>query len=69
MPNPEQYTEYSTVPCLIVYCTYITKYVLARVYRGVYNGVERADSQLPGTTAQVVFTLITGAAIRGICAS
>jgi hypothetical protein len=39
-----------------------------RLQRG-YNVVERADSQLPGTTAQIVFAHITGAAIRGICAS
>ncbi len=39
-----------------------------RLQRG-YNGVERADFQLPGTATQIVFASIDCAAFRGICAS
>jgi hypothetical protein len=38
-----------------------------RLQRG-YNGVEQADSRLPGTAIQIVFAHFAGAAIRGICA-
>ncbi len=37
-----------------------------RLQRG-YNGVEQADSHLPGTAIQIVFAHFAGAAIRGIC--
>jgi hypothetical protein len=52
------------ITCFAKYRANFANYFV-HLQRG-YNGVARADSQLPGTAIQIVFAPIAGAAKRGI---